>query len=91
MDGDHCYKFVVVVDYYYVEIVEMSGGSGLKNDGRDYFRFRHHFPHYGYLLFYAYEVWAGVVFVVEGTHFGHWINYRSGMYYLVFFDYLRIS
>ena len=32
-----------------------------------------------------------VVVVVEGTHFGHWINYRSGMYYQVFFENLRIS
>ena len=69
MDGDHCYKFVVAVDYYYAKIAEMSG-SGRKNDGRGFRRFRH-FPHYGYLLFYAYAVWAGVVSVAEGTHFGH--------------------
>ena len=75
MDGDHCYKFVVV-DAATAE----TSGSGRKNGGRD-FRRRCYF-----LLFYAYAVWAGVVSVVEGTHFGHWTNYHFENYYQVYVD-----
>ena len=62
-------------------IAERSGSGHQKNDGRGLNSL--------ILPFYVYVVWVGAVSVdVEGTHFGHWINYRFEKYYQVYVDWL---